>query len=377
VSTEANVGEYRLWPRLTDGRRRATGPAILNAMVDWQLAAKVAEGVAALQPSGDPGPFQALVRPADESERLVSEYTGLAPTAGALPVAEAVDRAAWIHANLDAMRGVLEPAAAKATERMGALGGAVGGAAGAVLAVEAGAISGFLAGRVLGQYEFPVLDPSAPARLLFVAPNLGHAATSLDAEADRLLRWVALHEITHALQFGGVPWLREHLAGMVRELAAALDLDPGKLFGGLPGLDDLRGLVDAVRDRGLAAVILGPERRELMDGVQAFMAVLEGYAEHVMDAVGADVIDDLPRLRAALERRRADRTGLLRLFEKLIGMDMKLRQYEQGKRFCDGVVERAGIAGLNRVWEGPDHLPTLAELDDPAGWLARTAPAAA
>ena len=77
-----------------------------------------------------------------------------------------------------------------------------------------------------------------------------------------------------------------------------------------------------------------------MDGVQAFMAVLEGYAEHVMDAVGADVIDDLPRLRAALERRRADRTGLLRLFEKLIGMDMKLRQYEQGKRFCDGVVER-------------------------------------
>jgi putative hydrolase len=107
------------------------------------------------------------------------------------------------------------------------------------------------------------------------------------------------------------------------------------------------------------------------------MALLEGYAEHVMDAVGADVIDDLPRLRAAMERRRADRTGLLRLFEKLIGMDMKLRQYELGKRFCDGVVERAGIDGLNRVWERSEQLPTLAELDDPAGWLARTQPAAA
>ena len=167
-----------------------------------------------------------------------------------------------------------------------------------------------------------------------------------------------------------MPWLREHLAGMVLELTSALDLDPTKLFSGLPGLDDLRGLVDAVREGGLAAVVLGTERRALMDGVQAFMAVLEGYAEHVMDAVGAEVIDDLPRLRAALERRRADRTGLLRLFEKLIGMDMKLRQYEQGKRFCDGVVERAGIAGLNRVWEGPDRMPTLAELDDPGG-LAR------
>jgi len=346
-------------------------------MVDWQLAGKVAEGVAALQPAGDSGPFQALVRPADEAERLVSGYTGLTPIAGALPVAEAVDRAEWIEANLRSMRGVLDPAAAKATERMGALGGVVGGAAGAVLAVEAGAISGFLAGRVLGQYEFPVLEPQCPARLLFVAPNLGHAVGTLDAEPDRLLSWVALHEITHALQFGGVPWLRGHLTELVRELARALDVDPTRLFSGLPGLDDLRGLMDAVREGGLAAVVLGTERRVLMDRIQAFMAVLEGYAEHVMDAVGADVIDDLPRLRAALERRRADRTGLLRLLEKLIGLDMKLRQYEHGKRFCDGVVERAGIAGLNRVWAGPAQLPTLAELDDPAGWLARTEPAAA
>jgi coenzyme F420 biosynthesis associated uncharacterized protein len=346
-------------------------------MVDWQLAAKVAEGVAALQPSCDPEPFKALVRPADESERLVSDYTGLKPTAGALPVAEAVDRREWVDANLRSMRGVLDPAAVKATERMGSLGGVVGGAAGAVLGLEAGVISGFLAGRVLGQYEFPVLDAEAPARLLFVAPNLGHAATTLETETAPLLQWVALHEVTHALQFGGVPWLRPHLAGMVRELAAALDVDPVRLFSGLPGLDDLRGVVDTVRERGIAAVVLGPQRREMLDGIQAFMAVLEGYAEHVMDVVGADVIEDLPRLRDALERRRADRTGLLRLFEKLVGMDMKMRQYEQGKRFCDGVVARAGIAGLNRVWEGPDRIPTLAELDDPAGWLERTAPAAA
>ena len=236
-----------------------------------------------------------------------------------------------------------------------------------MLAVEAGAISGFLAGRVLGQYEFPVLDPDAPARLLFVAPNLGHAATTLEAEPDPLLRWVALHEITHALQFGGVPWLRPHLAGMVRELVAgARPRSRPAPSAACPGSTTCAGSSTRVREGGLAAAVLGPERRAQMDGVQAFMAVLEGYAEHVMDAVGADVIDDLPRLRAAMERRRADRTGLLRLFEKLIGMDMKLRQYEQGKRFCDGVVELAGIDGLNRVWEGPEQLPTLAELDDPA-----------
>ena len=107
------------------------------------------------------------------------------------------------------------------------------------------------------------------------------------------------------------------------------------------------------------------------------MAVLEGYAEHVMDAVGAEILPNLPQLRGAMDRRRRDRSGLFRIFEKLIGMDLKLRQYELGKQFCDAVAEAGGIAALNRVWDEPGAMPTLAELEDPHGWLARTGPARA
>ena len=335
-------------------------------MIDWTLAGRVARGVAGLQPAGDPRPFERPQGPAHESERLVSAYTGLVP-AGPVPSPEAVDRPAWIEANLRALEGVIEPAAEKMSSGLGPLAGA----AGMLLAVEAGAISGFLAGRVLGQYEFPVLDPAAPARLLFVTPNLGQAADALDAQEEQLLRWVALHETTHALQFGGVPWLRPYLAGMVRELLGALELDPRRLLK-LPDPSDLRRLFEQVREEGLALVAVGPERKALLDRVQAFMAVLEGYAEHVMDAVGAQVLTDLDSLRAAMDRRRRDRSGLLRLLERLIGMELKLRQYEQGKAFCDAVVARGGIAALNRVWAGPESLPTVAELTDARGWIART-----
>jgi coenzyme F420 biosynthesis associated uncharacterized protein len=181
-----------------------------------------------------------------------------------------------------------------------------------------------------------------------------------------------LHETTHALQFGGVPWLREHLAGMVRELLSALELDPRTLLK-LPDWRDVRRLFEQVREDGLAMVIVGPERKAVIDRVQAFMAVLEGYAEHVMDAVGAQVLPDLESLRTALERRRRDRSGLLRILERLIGMDLKLRQYELGKAFCDEVVAAGGIEALNAVWRGPEAMPTLAELEDPAGWLRRAA----
>jgi coenzyme F420 biosynthesis associated uncharacterized protein len=337
-------------------------------VIDWKLAGTVARGVANMQPAGSPEPFEQLTEPAAEAERLVSEYTGLVP-AQPVPVAEAVSRAGWIDANLKSLETVLEPAVARMGGRLGPFGTVMGG----VMAVEAGAVSGFLAGRVLGQYEFPVLEPDAPARLLFVAPNLGHAANGLDAPTDQLLRWVALHEMTHALQFGGVPWLRAHLAGKLQELLGALEMDPRGLLR-VPDVTDLRKMLERVREDGLAMVVIGDEKRATLDEVQAFMSVLEGYAEHVMDAVGATVLDDLPGLRNALQKRRGDRSGLLKILDRLLGMDLKLRQYELGKTFCDGVVARAGIDGLNRVWAAPGAMPTLAELSDPAGWLRRTEP---
>jgi len=335
-------------------------------VIDWSLAGQVARGIANLQPAGDPTPFVELAAPAAESERLVGAYTGLTALTP-VPKPEAVGRPEWIDANLQSLGGVLDPVA----DRIGGKLGPLGGAAGALLGLEAGAISGFLGGRVLGQYEFTVLDPAAPARLLFVAPNLGHAANTLEADADQLLRWVALHEITHALQFGGVPWLREHLAGLVRELLSAVDVDTRGLLR-MPDVSDLRALLNSVREEGLAFLAVGRERRALLEGAQAFMALLEGYAEHVMDAVGASLLTDLDSLRAAMDRRRTERSGLLRVLERLIGLDLKLRQYEVGKRFCDAVVARGGIAALNRAWAGPEALPTLVELDDPLGWLART-----
>ena len=348
--------------------RSSSSPAILGGVIDWKLAGTVARGVANMQPAGNPAPYEQLAEPAADAERLVSAYTGLV-AAQPVPAAEPVDRSRWIDANLSSLQSVLEPTATRLAGGIGPLGSIAGG----VLAIEAGAVSGFLAGRVLGQYEFAVLEPDKPARLLFVTPNLAHAAGQLEAPDDQLLRWVALHEMTHALQFGGVPWLREHLAAMLRELLGALELDPRSLLR-VPDVTDLKKLFERLREDGLAMMVVGAERRESLDRVQAFMAVLEGYAEHVMDAVGATVLDDLPSLRSALQQRRRDRSGLLKLLERLIGMDLKLRQYEQGKAFCDGVVARGGIEGLNRVWSAPEAMPSVTELADPVGWLARTEP---
>jgi coenzyme F420 biosynthesis associated uncharacterized protein len=340
-------------------------------MIDWGLAERVARFVAGTAP---PAAFvgDRLDSVTQDAQTRVVAYTGIVP-ASAIPAPEAVARDEWVQANLADMRGLMDPLTDRVGQGMGALAGPVRAAGGALVGAEVGAIAGYLAQRVLGQYELSLLDDSSIPRLLFVAPNLEAAARELDADRDELLTWVAFHEVTHAVQFGGVPWLRRHIGDIVRELLDSVDVevDPARLAR-LPGLGDLRALVDAVRRDGLVSLVAGPERSEIIDRLQATMALVEGYAEHVMDAVAVEVLPSLADLRKALDRRRETRSTPLRLLERLLGLELKMRQYRLGKAFCDAVVERHGLASLNRAWSSPDALPSLGELDDPDAWVART-----
>jgi coenzyme F420 biosynthesis associated uncharacterized protein len=342
-------------------------------MIDWFLAQRLARYVAG-EPDARP-PKTALRALADDSAERVIAYTGLTP-ARALPPAEGIGRAEWIAANVGSMRALLDPPLSKVGEGLGAARHAVRLGAGVVLTAEVGVLLGFLAQRVLGQYELVLLDTTPedrPPRLLFVLPNLASAGSAFGADEREFLTWVALHEVTHAVQFAGVPWLQPHMAAMVRELLshAELRIDARRALR-MPRTDDLKRLAAAVREGDLVALVASERERATLERMQATMAVLEGHAEHVMDAVGAPILPSLPRLRAALDARRQSQSAPARLLMRLLGFEMKMRQYEQGKRFCDAVVREAGVEALNRVWSSPEALPSSAELDAPLRWLERT-----
>jgi coenzyme F420 biosynthesis associated uncharacterized protein len=184
--------------------------------------------------------------------------------------------------------------------------------------------------------------------------------------------WVALHEVTHAVQFAGVPWLHGHVAGLMRELlkGAELRLEQERKLR-IPTRDELARVGRALRSGDLISILTTPSERETLDKVQAVMAVIEGHAEHVMDAVAPDLLPSLPKLREAIDKRRRSQSGLSRLVAKLLGLDLKLRQYEQGKKFCDAVVAQASVEALHYVFSAPEALPTLAEIDEPSAWVER------
>jgi coenzyme F420 biosynthesis associated uncharacterized protein len=376
--------------------------------IDWDTAQRVAELIAGSPPSG--GVLSRSVQPlAHDFARRVGDYTGL-ELPEELPPLETVDRPGWIAANLKTMRPLLEtltepsqgtessesPETGRGTtphEPPNGLSGALHAASGHLLGAQFGTVTGLLSQRVLGQYDVSLLDPDAPPRLLLLAPNLAAAARTLNVDREDLLAWVSIHEITHAVQFSGAPWLREHLGGMIRELLQGIRVslagssdeakDEGEGDGGRSGLPDprelldrarsgeLRELLDRARRGEVLRITLGEDRWRLVERMQSTMSLVEGHAEHTMDAVGEDVLPSLPRLRTAMTRRRESRGLPWRVLERLLGLELKMRQYEAGRRFCDAVVQSAGTEALALAWRSPDQLPTAAELEEPESWLRR------
>jgi coenzyme F420 biosynthesis associated uncharacterized protein len=349
-------------------------PSDARSPIDYDLAVATARRLA-------PAPPQVSW---DEASQIVGELRGLAVRAeehvravtmlvppGEPLEATVVDRPGWAAANVEGFRVVLDPLAAKLTEKSpNAVAAAV---TAKVAGVQMGSVLGWLSSKVLGQYEV-FLPEQGTGRLVLVAPNIVETERRLGVDPSDFRLWVALHEVTHRTQFTAVPWMHAHVRAEVQALLGAASLDdPAQLAARLKSLAG--GLP---RGASLIELLQTPEQKLVMDRVTAFMSLLEGHAEHVMDAVGPDVVPTVTHIRARFEQRRKETSGVLdRLLRRLLGLDLKALQYAEGKRFVDTAVRELGMDGFNRVWESPATLPTRQEIREPLGWVRRISGTAA
>ncbi|SDS48813.1 zinc-dependent metalloprotease [Microlunatus soli] len=349
-----------------------------TAMVDWNVAVKTARKLVKPGPEismeGALSAVSELRDAAQRAESYVQDVTGLTVPSATAPVL-VVDRPGWIQANADAFRVVMEPLAVKANEKIAAgRGGAQMQAVGSrVSGAEVGALLSYLAPKILGQFDpfYPGAPGEPGGRLLLVAPNVVMVERELKLDTADFRLWVCLHEETHRVQFTAVPWLREYLNEQVNEIVEGTDLDPGAL------LDMIKNAVgqvgDAVRngrDLSIVDLVQTPAQRATVERITAVMSLLEGHADVVMDSVGPDVVPSVETIRKRFNVRRQSQ-GLDRIVRKLLGLDAKMRQYRDGAKFCNHVIDAVGMDGFNRVWIGPKTLPTPAEIADPQLWVDR------
>jgi coenzyme F420 biosynthesis associated uncharacterized protein len=385
-------------------------------MIDWDVAISTGTRFARQGPQVSLADARAVVAElrglTTVVQQPVRDLTGLTSQGATGPVA-VVDRPGWIKANVGGFRVVLEPLAEQLAERSNALpmAGSVFGAIGSrATGMQAGLLLAYLSSRVLGQYELflpPGVGGAPPAngatgtgvngtgvngaaaagtdvstspeagvgRLTLVAPNIVMVERELGVDPHDFRRWVCLHEETHRVQFTSVPWLRGYVQGMMTEFLLASDLDAGAIF------ERMRTAATAVADavRGgeggesLVEAMQTPEQRALLDKITAVMTLVEGHGDYVMDAVGPQVVPTVEDIREKFSNRRGSAGRMEQILRRILGIDLKMKQYEQGSVFVATVVAEAGMAGFNKVWTSPETLPTRAEIENPGEWLERVA----
>jgi coenzyme F420 biosynthesis associated uncharacterized protein len=302
----------------------------------------------------------------ERATALVSAETGL--EAPGNPDVAVVGRSEWVENNITSFSQLMAPL----EERLGEHRTVGRGVAGRIMAAELGAVLGFLSRRVLGQYELvlPTSDGGQGDTVMFVGANVLSMERRFEFRPSEFRFWVALHESAHRLQFQGVPWLRSYFLGLVEELVSASTPEPGRMARLTEEMREAsaqgRPLVD---EQGLFGLLASPEQRDVIGKVQALMSLLEGHGHVVMDRIGERELVSQARMSRILASRRNDpRTAM---FMRLVGLEMKMRQYELGAKFIEGVERQAGWSALDAAWLRPSNLPTLAEIEDPVSWLYR------
>ncbi|HLX78420.1 MAG TPA: zinc-dependent metalloprotease, partial [Acidimicrobiales bacterium] len=231
----------------------------------------------------------------------------------------------------------------------------------------------WMASRVLGQYDLmPNEGDDSGGLVYFVGPNVVTLERRFGFDPAEFRLWLALHEVTHRLQFTGVDWMRPYFIGLIER-------------GTSVGVPDVRAVLDSLRraaadfwegqnplaDGGIVGLIASSEQLATLRDAQALMSLLEGHAEIVMARAGAAEVPNAAHFGEVLAQRRASARGLVKLAQQLVGIEAKLRQYSEGRHFIEAVEAEGGDALFSRVWEGPEMLPSLDEIRSPSRWIAR------
>jgi coenzyme F420 biosynthesis associated uncharacterized protein len=345
-------------------------PTASTLLVDWKGAGRSARRFAGATTQVAPADRARLAEDVAEvvstADSLVSEFTGLSLDGKPASRPWVMTRGEWIDQNLRGFEQILEPVARKLLDQKKPQGS--GTLRRRVLALQFGAILGYLSRKVLGQYDL-FLPGDDRDIVYFVGPNIVELERRHRFSKHDFRLWLALHEVTHRLQFEGVPWLRPYVGDLIGSYLDTIELDARKL------LDRLRQALDEIRsgnqrDLGVLFALMSPEQRETFRRMQALMSLLEGHGNFVMETLSEGRVRGAERMRRTLQQRRRQ-GGLGRAMQKAVGLDVKVRQYDMGTNFVSEVSAISGPEGFARVWETPDNVPTLEEIARPRDWVDR------
>jgi len=346
--------------------------------VNWKLAREITKRLAGEREPIDPGLAEEYLELARAADLRIEAASSLpAPSPGDL---NPTDRSTWAADNQQTFRVLVEPLSGKLTggfedlpgaESLGQIGSMLAPMGPAILGMQAGTMVGFLSHRTLGQFDtgIPAMDQDRP---YVVVPNVEAFAVDSDLDPKQVRLWAVLHEMVFQ-RVMEIEWLRGHFVSLVEAFYETVEFDFSDLMGNLAALEDPAQLQELLGEDGAQtpALLKGTSDPERLAAIQAFTALVEGYGDYLVRTAGEEVLPGLSEIEAANSLRRMEPDQAEQYLQQVVGLDLQRSRADDAAGFFRELEQRWGEDALNRIWEDPEHLPTLQELTDPVGWAAR------
>lgn len=365
----------------------------------WRTAHQVARRqVASLGP--DPSPTSRSARSVSDAVHLVelwlSDFTVLAPVA--LPPV-AWSRAEWIEATLPAWKTMTEPVVATLSAALAAATAAqMGGDAGdgadplasllhPLLARAVDAMFGAHVGEGLGRAATAVLTGTDLGLPLLAKPQIAILPTNLTAlqqqtelDAEDLLLYCSLREAARQRLFTEVAWISPQIVALVQHYARETKVDPDELSQTLITRLPTQFSPETIASfqANLSDILFrpetSPEQDQILARLNALLALIEGWVEHVTELTAKRWLPNWPVLAESLRRHRAVSRPAESVVTPFIGMNLSLASIRQAANFWEAVRQARGVDGRDDIWRHPDALPSAQDTADPAAFLTQAPP---
>ena len=303
-------------------------------------------------------------------------------------------RAEWVEATMPVWTDLTEPVAAGVTDAVGtALGSQLGdlGEAGlppgmldraapmlrkmhgSMFSMQLGQGTGTLAGEVLTGCEVSL--PLVPAPTVALMPAALRAfAEGLEVDEPQARLYLAVREVARVRLFGAVPWLAPALLAAVRDYAADISIDTGAIEEAVRSIDPADP--EAVQ-RALQGRMFAPQHSLAQEAalarLETLLALVEGWVDVVTERATRDHLPQSDALGEAVRRRRATGGPAEKAFGALVGLELRPRRLRDAANLFAALEDSGGASVRDAAWRHPDLAPGTADLDDPLGYVERSA----
>ncbi|GAB3619189.1 zinc-dependent metalloprotease [Glutamicibacter endophyticus] len=240
--------------------------------------------------------------------------------------------------------------------------------------VQVGTALGGLAKDVLGGTDIGL--PLAGTTPGVVSANVAAFGEGLEIPEQEVLLYVLLREHAHTRLFARVPWLSAKLIGAVESYARGIHIDMSHIEEAVRGVDPSN---PESMQQLLGEGLFTPQRTEAqeraLENLELTLALIEGWVDHVVSLAAANLPFEA-HLRETMRRRRATGGPAESAFAALVGLELRPRRLREAAALWEHLHAERGVSGRDAIWDHPDLMPTLQDLDDPTGFTARREQAA-